>query len=513
MKNAFLFIFAALFYVTTVFSQSDMDSTGSSLSTDTESSSSTTSLDSESSPSPYTSSTDSYSSSASSGSDSYTSSTSSSLSTDDYSSTASPKREKKGSNIASAIDKLNLNITGNGYILMGQIVSGYESGRLGNKYMEKRWQNSFSGRLEITSQPVDWYHTSIALETGSAFPVTMASAIQKELFKLKFKSTVPKAVGVFDFNFEKWGLSYEAGMMEYAFNPDVKNLGNYMYRSISYPFCLKTKVDYIYSNLLGARQQARFIDDKLKFDIILNSLYDQYPFNDFSLGGYLEYTTSNNFLDFGIGICFDRLISVQKNLTDCENISNMSDTNMTFRSTKIDSRLTLDFKPLFTNPDIFGKNDFELYGELAILGTKTPKYYPRDTLIKASIYNRMPMMIGINIPTFKYLDVLSAELEVCMNPYSNDWWGGRDGFPSPEPNNNFSNDSTMKYWHDVYKNKDNVKWTFFAKKSFSKFDIILMVANDHVFYETANAESQAYFEQTLRTDKDWQWYLKLQYNL
>lgn len=102
------------------------------------------------------------------------------------------------------------------------------------------------------------------------------------------------------------------------------------------------------------------------------------------------------------------------------------------------------------------------------------------------------------------------EVEYCKNPYANNWWGGQNGEPSPEPRDVSEEDSV---WNDNYKNLDNLKWTFYVKKSFSKFDIIAMFANDHTFYETRNAENQTYTEQTLRTNKDWHWYLKLQYNL
>lgn len=412
------------------------------------------------------------------------------------------------------LDRLNLSVSGNANIMFGQIRSGYEYGRLNKQddRISKRWMNGYSGRLEVKSQPTDWYYTNIALEIGSNFPITLASAIQKESFRLSFKPSLPKAVGVFDFKFDAWSLLIESGIMEYAFNPEVKNLGNYMYRSTSYPFTLKTKIDYIYSNLMGIRTEGKFFSDQLKAELILNSILDQYPFFDFSLGAMLSYTTPNKFFTIGEGICFDRLFSVDKEATDVKTLkSNLTDSTITFRSVKLDSRLTLDFRQLLNNPDIMSKNDFKLYFETAIVGLKDPKYYPNaDTTITPSAANRMPFLFGVNIPTFKILDILSFEVEYCNSPYSNDWWGGMDGSPSPEPNNVFGTDSV---WDHTYKELDNFKWTLYLKKSISKFDIIFFFANDHIFYETRSAENQAYTEQSLRTEKDKHWYLKLQYNL
>jgi hypothetical protein len=284
-----------------------------------------------------------------------------------------------------------------------------------------------------------------------------------------------------------------------------------MYRSSAYPFCIKTRIDYPYANLMGIRPEVKFFNNQLKVEVVVNSVLDQYPFFDFSGAIMAYYRAPNNLFDFGIGYCKDRAYAVDKKLTDCDELkSKLSDTTITFRSRKIDARLILDFKPLLGNPANFGKNDLKLYGETAILGLKNPEYYKLDPTITPSIINRMPILVGINVPTFKILDLLSFEVEYCKNPYSNNWWGGQDGLPSPEPRDVSEEDSV---WNDNYKNKDNLKWTLYLKKSFSNFDIIAMFANDHTFYETRNAENQAYIEQTLRTNKDWHWYLKLQYNL
>jgi hypothetical protein len=413
-------------------------------------------------------------------------------------------------NTRSSLSKLNISIGGNGSIMFGRIVSGYEFGTGKEHKMADRWQNAFSGRIELKSQPKDWYYTSIGLEIASYFPVTMASAIQKESFKLAFKSAVPRAVGVFDFKFDAWSFLIESGMMEYNFNPEIKNLGNFMYRSSAYPFCLKTRVDYPYANLMGIRPEVKFLNDQVKIEVVVNSILDQYPFFDFSGAVMAYYRAPNNLFDLGIGYCKDRAFAVDKALTDCNDIkSKFTDSTLTFRSRKVDARLILDFKPLFGNPSVFGKNDFKIYGEAAIIGLKNPKYFADET-ITPSIINRMPFLVGINFPTCKILDLFSLELEYCKNPYANNWWGGQDGFPSPEPRDVSEEDST---WNDNYKNKDNLKWTLYFKKSFSNFNIIAFFANDHTFYETRNSENQAYVEQTLRTNKDWHWYLKLQYNL
>jgi hypothetical protein len=409
------------------------------------------------------------------------------------------------------LERLNLSIAGNANIMFGQIVSGYEFGSMDANYMQNRWQDYYAGRIEITSRPVDWYHTSIALQVNSNFPVTIASSIQKDSYRLRFSSILPKAVGVFDLKFPGWSLQIESGLLEYNFNPEIKNFGNYLYRSLAYPFTLETKIDYPYANLMGIRTQGSFLNNQLKAEVIINSITNHVPFYDMSVGLMLSYTTLNKFIDIGGGVLFDRLISVNDSATDLKNVDKgyLIDTTLTYRSTKLDARLTLDFKQLLGNPGFFGKNDLKFYGEAGLIGVKSPHYWPDDTTITPSMLNRVPMLFGFNLPAFKILDLLSVELEYCKSPYPFDWWGAFDGMQTPQPR--FIDPADK--WAKIYKEDDNLKWTVYLKKSISKFDVIGIFANDHTIYETINSENQPYTEQSLRTSKDWHWYVKLQYNL
>ena len=413
--------------------------------------------------------------------------------------------------ISKALDRLDLSIGGCGYIMFGQIVSGYQFGvRDDQNYIQNRWQDFYAGRLEITSKPVDWYYTSVALQVSSNFPVTIASSIQKDSYRLRFSSILPKAVGVFDLKFPAWSLLIESGIMEYNFNPEIKNFGNYLYRSLAYPFTLETKLDYPYANLMGIRTQGKFLNDQFKVEAILNSITNHVPFYDMSLGLILSYTMPNKLLEVGGGVLFDRLISTDEKATDLKDVNKdyLIDTTLTYRSTKLDARLTLDFKPVLGNPGFFGKNDLKFYGEAGLIGVKTPHYWPDDS-IPERLMNRVPMLFGFNLPAFKVLDLLSVEIEYCQSPYAFDWWGAFDGMQTPSPASLPKSDP----WSKIYREDDNIKWTVYLKKSISKFDIIGILANDHTIYETINSENQPYTEQSLRTSKDWHWFVKLQYNL
>jgi len=408
----------------------------------------------------------------------------------------------------------NISITGSGSIMFGQIVSGYAFKQFGNNYIEKQWQNFYTGRINVISKPNDWFTVIISPEISSAFPVTTTSSIMKETYKLAYRAGLPKAVGIFNFDLDFMNVNIESGIMEYTFNPDVKNLGNYMYRSSSYPLVLKTALDYPYANIFGIHPEVSFLNNTVKVGAIINSLTNQAPFNDFSIGGFASYSPESKVIDVGLGVCGDRLISVNKIATDVTDYrSQLGDTTLTLRSTKIDFRINLDPKKLLGEgiQEMLGENDGRVYFEAAMLGTKDPTLcFPVDSILPKSLFRRLPILFGFNLPTFKILDYLSLELEYLDYPYANDWWGGIIGAPTPKPSRPSNTDSV---WVENYRTKDNLKWSLQFKKSISKFDLIGIFANDHRFYETFNAEVQAVTEQTLRTGDDWHWYIKLQYNL
>ncbi len=411
----------------------------------------------------------------------------------------------------------NITITGNGYMMFGQVVTGYAFGRMGSNRLKNHWQNFYAGRINAISQPTDWFTTKISLEIASSFPIIRESTIMKETYRLQARPFLPQAVGIFDLNFDDYLVSsmlFECGLMEYAFNPHVKNLGNYMYRSFPYPLNISTKLDYIYSNLLGMRVQGGTLGNQLKLGAIINSIINQSPFFDMNVSLYASYSDPQKVVDASAGICFDRIIALNDTLTRAiQSWPVIGDTTLSLKGTKLDAYVSIDIKKILNldagDNGLFGKNDLKIYTEAALIGLKDPDYYPNDTTITPSLLNRLPVMLGVNLPVFKILDLLSVEVEWLKYPYANDWWGFSFSQP-PTPKPFYPSDST---WRKIYKNGDNWKWTVYIKKSISKFDLLLFFANDHVRYETYSVESHQFTEQSLRRNTNWHWYVKLQYNL
>jgi hypothetical protein len=125
-----------------------------------------------------------------------------------------------------------------------------------------------------------------------------------------------------------------------------------------------------------------------------------------------------------------------------------------------------------------GPKDLDLYGEVAVLGTQN-----YGTVYK-NIKDRMPMMVGLNLPMFGLVDFLSAEVEYYSSRYRNDLAniGTLNGVadwtvqlpnrptPSPAPVSGYYPDSTA----------DNVKWSINVEKTVAgHVKFIGQVANDH----------------------------------
>jgi hypothetical protein len=75
----------------------------------------------------------------------------------------------------------------------------------------------------------------------------------------------------------------------------------------------------------------------------------------------------------------------------------------------------IDLKQVFGFSSDLGKKDLILYGEGAIVGLKN------QGTIYAHIADRMPMMLGFNLPAMGWLDFLSVEVEHYTAKYKADY--------------------------------------------------------------------------------------------
>jgi len=303
----------------------------------------------------------------------------------------------------------------------------------------------------------------------------------------------------------------EAGFFPYKYNSDVKDLGEYMFRTYCYPASMVNEFDKPYADLLGLRLGLTVNAGPGIFhnDLLFTTSTQFWPFDDFSLSYLADYSIPRLF-SFGAGVQFFDLFSVGVDdpqfgidpTTPNPNLMNGKD--YTFAGTKLMARFSFDAKGLFPTDNSFvgllGKEDLKLYGEGIILGLKN---YTDSIAANNDGYDnllwRMPVMLGINLPVFKLLDVLGLEFEYQYSPYANSIVNveyNMEPIPSSPQPHSFT------------------KWSLYARKELgSHINIISQIANDHLNPKTTLfVNSFADFTDVTIGNSDWWWTLKVRFD-
>ncbi|HEX2958196.1 MAG TPA: hypothetical protein VHO70_15285 [Chitinispirillaceae bacterium] len=411
-----------------------------------------------------------------------------------------------------------IKLSGFGYYMFGQVVSGiYGDLWAGStSSFQHLWLNTSLLHLNIESNATDWFTTKLGLEFYVNFPLKGSNAMDKSSYFRSYKAYLAEASGTAHWGFDNpiiSSLKIKTGMLPYTINPEVKTLGNYLFRSTVHPVSVQNKVDYPWADLLGGVGEVGFFEDKLKLELILASEFNYVPFFDFTPAFGL-YFKPNEIIDFGGAIAFHHAIQA--------NCALMADSiGKKWQGTKMDFRAIFDPKPIFGGMNFLGKDQLKIYAELAFLGLKDSlevdtsnisQVNSQDSTIPDivfpanSILHRMPLMVGLSFPTWKILDILALELEWFYSPYMNDWFGKFDNTKAE------ARQPTKKDQWDNYINKDNFKWSLYMKKAFGKFEARGIFGSDHTIYFQNNV-STGNFEQTMKRPKDWHWNIQLRYNL
>jgi hypothetical protein len=321
----------------------------------------------------------------------------------------------------------------------------------------------------------------------------------------------------------------QVGYFKFKYNPDVRNLGEYLFRTGTYPIYFNMSLDFPQERLLGLHFQTNLLKS-LKVDLLLTSATVM-PTQGWSLSALADYDVARlHFIDIGAGVDFADLLNVYNSTSfpkyfglngvgdpvtprsnNAYSIQNGDTTFYTFAGTKVMARLSIDPKA-FIKWYGFGENDLRVYAEADIIGLKDypDSGYANSTATSKDLiapsYNvwwqKMPVAIGINPPTFKILDVLNFELEWFAAKYYNDASGvvnyGSNPLPWDWPNR----------LHVTYA-KSQIKWSVYAKRSFfnGHFAIVGQVARDHTRLPCAAYDSESWAELLVTAD-DWWWALK-----
>jgi hypothetical protein len=153
-----------------------------------------------------------------------------------------------------------------------------------------------------------------------------------------------------------------------------------------------------------------------------------------------------------------------------------------------------------------------LYGEAALLGVKDyPVFYDNWK-------QRMPVMVGFNLPVFKQLDVLALEVEYYGSRYPDDFFQvmNAEGAPRPTIPQGYSGWDDGRplqfgYHPDDWK-ADNWKWSVYTQRRIvDGVTLSAQVARDHArawAFPTGKT-----YKGIIQDKNDWYWMLKLTANI
>ncbi|HKP96205.1 MAG TPA: hypothetical protein VJ385_10645 [Fibrobacteria bacterium] len=442
--------------------------------------------------------------------------------------------------VAHSTDTVNLNTNGNTLQTLGAQIS------LFSQISEKL--SGTAGLGVIENLPM-----AGGIEGGGRIPTNVTPYIAEASFHYSFWES------------EKSGLVLTGGLFHYNYNPDIQNLGLYLLRGPVYPGVVisgfETKHVLPISNILGF--QLRHQSGGFMQDLILNSENELHPYFDVSPAYIAQYRFGNAFR-IGAGVNFYHLIPIDKKLTspDLDSVlltqrmeqpedkvkgpydrvmiyvdttgPKRDTTMLSFQGTKVMANFTFDPKAIWGQGEWLGPEDLKIYGEMAVIGLNTSKAY---NALYGDLMHRMPVMMGFNLPMFRFLDHLSLEVEWYGAKFKDDYSRYRSGvrsfYESPIPvSNSFLSRSPQAYIDpvtgakstvvsgttipfdqaDVEKSqyRDNWKWSLHGSKIIQNhFKVSFQVANDHL--RPGGTQDQPSFDAVLTTPKDWYWMTKVGY--
>ena len=345
-----------------------------------------------------------------------------------------------------------------------------------------------------------------------------------------------EAQGIFSL-FREGATSVELalGYMPYKYSQDVRSLGEFLFRSGTYPFYLLGEFDRPFARITGARLGVSTGNDIFgwKFDWLVMTERQYRPFWDISIAAIAGFNVTKA-AEFGAGVDFSHCIPMNSDITTPKGgtgyspyvLYNKDSTqtetgSYTFKGTKLMAHASVD--PFWMARggssilgEILGRSGGKIYGEIAVIGFEDyPANAEFDTSITesnpygyASLKEKSPWMVGITIPMWKILDECAFELERYPNPAPNSTaYLLLNGSPMPfykrVP-------QSTSYGFGVY--KPRWYWTLYMKKQIvSHCSAVCQVGREHVqwelpmIYQTANYD----YEDCMVKPDEWGWHFKM----
>lgn len=439
----------------------------------------------------------------------------------------------------------------------GSIVKGVE---LATDTLNNMFTQRFGGTFDL--QATRGEHLELYLGAGSIFWHAIPAIAEQTGTKVFYGDAIlTKAFAQFNIGEgDRPALRGKLGFFPVKYS-HAKNLGEYMFRTGTYPDFLVTGNGYtavntaVGASVLGT-QWTHNITESISHELFFTSERQSYPLHDFSLTYMAKY--HQGFIDFGLGVQLNRIIPVTPSLTtptaqkntyfDYQGMTYANNpeyydqlalgANMdgdsaqgaawtakstlvktlrtqweaapstrpelkkyTFKGIKPVALLALDFKALFGG-EVFRGDEMVLYSEAVLMGFENQPIYYENRM------DRLALMAGFNIPTFGLLDNFNVEVERLTAKHVNGYRNALEG-ALPLPDYNY--DLFAGYDPDDW-SRDDIKWSVFLnRKIIDGFNVQAQIASDHL---RGRRFTRVVSENSLLVDSD-QWYymVKLQASL
>lgn len=289
------------------------------------------------------------------------------------------------------------------------------------------------------------------------------------------------------------------GLYDFKYNPDSRNLGEYLLRSEAYPTILESSqgkdlMADSHNRILGVEYGRRETSLFRHTALIYAEMFSQ-PVYDLNLV-YLA-TVGNDKAEIGAGVAWARAVKLSdedSNTTIPPNrYEYLRNSDLTTEALKFSLRGRAE---LLSLPRWNG--GLVLYGEVALLGTKS------DTLYYDDIMERVPMMAGLSLPVPGVLTSLAVEVEYFKNPYGDKRYEVRYA-PTPLP--------VLDDYSEIPDyTKDDWRWSVQAHRALNKWlDVKVRVASDHLRLRSWDGDYGTTAPMT-RTSGEWYFLARVEFH-
>ena len=463
---------------------------------------------------------------------------------------------------------IKLKPNGHASLEFGQIVNGYDRnvGPIENVWIQKIY---IGFGMDAYLSPQTRFMGDIEVKTFNEFPRLIDLGATRRFYYYFYLTKAELVTTLIDN--DTWKLKVGGGYFPYKYNDDVRNLGEYLFRSTAYPQTLITEFDYPFARLAGAYLQGAFSEgmSKVNLDLLVTTNTEWMAVHDVNLSCLASYTMAQTF-EVGLGASFCSIISVDPNATSpkvgatqyipykdtAQSVLRKDTLNYTFAGTKLMLRYSFDPKR-FIRSDFFGGQDLKIYGEAALLGVKNYPEALRSPIWYMSRLERIPVMIGFNWPvnplvvytgatvpefisyfapdhaidnkelktllltggagiaagagTWFLEKIIAKKLRLDVLSIEAEWWGNR--YPNSMEGIVFDGlpipfrAGTISVDSARYKG-DNWKWSIYGKKTIAgHYQVTFQAASDHIRTFAWDWNRQDW-EESLRGPTNWCWVFK-----